>query len=127
MNVICLEDPESRTDRRPVLDRFVRDALAPFPSITLYSLRKADEVPQVLDIETRVVFNHVDGAFFPNTIKKKFPSCLYVAYSSDMLTILAAPAESQAGEYRATLQEAGFDRLIGRSAQIQEIIRECFG
>ncbi len=79
MNVIVLEDPESRTSRRPVLDTFVRDALTSFPNVTLYSVRKADEVPQVLDAETRVIFNHLDGAFFPNTFRPTFPSCLYVA------------------------------------------------
>ncbi len=48
-------------------------------------------------------------------------------YSSEMQFILTAPEGSIPGDYRKELLEAGFDRLIGRSAQIRALVQERCG
>ena len=122
-----LEDPELHVDRTPILDYSVREALRAYPAVSLLSVPRVDLVPSLLTSDTKVLFHHLDATFFPRETKRQFPSCLYVAYSSKMQRILSAPKDSPEGSYVESLRSSGFDHLIGRSSQIERIVRQLFG
>ena len=127
MNVICLENPTYHAARRERLEPFVIRALQSFPQVTLHLAHTLPEFEHALSSETRAVFYHTDGHLAPRLYRKQAPSCLYVAYSSDMIFVLEAAPRTVNGTYREVLQSAGFDRLIGRGSQIRDICQELFG
>jgi hypothetical protein len=127
MNVICLENPAYHEARRDKLEPFVIRALQSFPQVTLHLAHTLPEFERALSPETRAVFYHTDGHLVPLLYRKRAPSCLYVAYSSDMIFVLEAARGTVNGIYREGLQSAGFERLIGRGSQVRDICRELFG